>query len=159
MQTSFQLKSACLFFLSLFWSVAAFAAQATFVKDLSSIPPAALAISALLALIGGAAQTANRLADPRVEVRNVVAEIAKDMLTSVVVGLLIFCLGSYLQWPSIVQAGLITLGGYGGSRILDPAVETFIDWISRLGGERRYEVREVENEGPPLRPPSGPAKE
>ena len=134
MPTRLQLKAIVSFWLLLFWSVAAFAAQATFVGDLRDIPPAAVAISVLLACIGGAAYTAQKLAAPDVAVKSVPLEVLKDVLTSVVVGVLIFCLGSFLEWPSVVQAGLITLGGYGGSRILEPSLATFIKWISRLGG-------------------------
>jgi hypothetical protein len=129
-----QLKRFVSIWLMVFWSAAAAAAQATFAHDLRDIPPAAVAISVLLAVIGGAAYTAQKLADPAVVVKTVGAEIIKDVLTSVVVGVVVFCLGSYLEWPSVVQAGLITLGGYGGSRVLEPGLATFIRWISRLGG-------------------------
>lgn len=134
MPASLQLKQLVWTLLLLFWSAAAMAAQATFANDLSDIPPAAIGISMLLAVIGGSAYTAQKIADPVTVVRNAGLEIVKDLLTSVVVGLCIFCLGSYLNWASVVQAGLITLGGYGGSRVLEPAVAAFIRWISRLGG-------------------------
>ena len=135
MPTSIQLKSFLTLWLLLFWSVTAIAAQVTFVGDMRDIPPAAVAISVLLSIIGGAAYTASKIAATDIVVKSVPLEVLKDVLTSVVVGFLIFCLGSYLEWPSVVQAGLITLGGYGGSRILEPALATFIKWISRLGGD------------------------
>ncbi len=134
MPSRLQLKQFVGIWLLLFWATAAFAAQATFANDVTDIPPAAIAISCLLAIIGGAAYTAQKIADPATVVKNVTLEIVKDLLTSVVVGLCIFCLGSYLNWASVVQAGLITLGGYGGSRVLEPAVAAFINWLGRLGG-------------------------
>lgn len=133
MPASLQLKQFVGIWLLLFWATAAFAAQATFSHDVTDIPPAAVAISCLLAIIGGAAYTAQKIADPNVTIRSPAKEIVKDVLTSIVVGLVIFCLGSYLQWASVVQAGLITLGGYGGSRVLEPLLSGFLKWIGRLG--------------------------
>jgi len=134
MPTPVQLKAFVSFWLLLFWSLAAYAAQATFVSDLRDIPPAAVAISILLACIGGAAWTASKLASPNVHVKSVPLEVVKDVLTSIVIGLLIFFAGSYFEWPSVVQAGLITLGGYGGSRVLEPALAMFLKRMSGLFG-------------------------
>jgi hypothetical protein len=117
-----QLKTLVTSFLLMFWSVAAYAAQATFVGDLRSIPPAAVAISVLLSIIGGAAHTAEKIAAVNVVIKSVPAEIAKDVLTSIVAGFVTFCIGSYMELPAVVQAGLITLAGYGGSRVLKPMV-------------------------------------
>jgi hypothetical protein len=120
MHAASQLKNSISAFLLLFWSCAAYAAQATFVGDLREIPPAAVAISLLLSLIGGAAYTASKIASPTVTIKSVPAEVIKDVLTSIVVGFITFCLGSYMEWPAVIQAGLITLAGYGGSRVLEP---------------------------------------
>jgi hypothetical protein len=134
MQVAHQLRSALSAFLLLFWSVAAYAAQATFVGDLQSIPPAAVAIAVLLSLIGGAAYTASKVANPNVTVKSMPAEIVKDVLTSIVVGFVTFCIGSYMEWPAVVQAGLITLAGYGGSRVLEPMLAIAIQRFSKLFG-------------------------
>jgi hypothetical protein len=129
-----QLKRFVSIWLMVFWSAAAAAAQATFAHDLRDIPPAAVAISILLAVIGGAAYTASKLAAVEVQVKSVPLEITKDVLTSVVVGLLVFFAGSYFEWPSVVQAGLITLAGYGGSRVLEPALAVLVKRMARLFG-------------------------
>lgn len=119
-----------------FWATAAWAAQSSFGTDMASIPPSAIAISALLAIIGGAAYSAQKVANPDTVIKSILLEVIKDILTSIVIGLLVFFLGSWLQWASVVQAGLITLGGYGGSRVLEPALQSFISWISRLGAKQ-----------------------
>ncbi len=137
MLTRLQLKDLFFGWLCAFWVPAVWAAQSTFAGDITAIPPAAIAISVLLAIIGGAAYTAQKIADPVVVIKSIPAEIIKDVLTSIVIGLLIFFLGSYMQWASVVQAGLITLGGYGGSRVLEPALSTFLKWIGRLGERAR----------------------
>ena len=129
MPASLQLRKILWAKMLMLWSCAAFAAQATFANDLAAIPPAAIAISVLLAVIGGAAYTAQKIADPNTVVKSNALEIVKDTLTSVVVGLLIFFMGSYWQLASVLLAGLITLGGYGGSRVLEPALERLIEWI------------------------------
>jgi hypothetical protein len=129
-----QLRSFVSAFLLLFWSFAAYAAQTTFVGDLSSIPPAAVAISLLLSLIGGAAYTASKIASPTVTIKSVPAEIVKDVLTSLVVGFITFCLGSYMEWPAVIQAGLITLAGYGGSRVLEPMLAWALGKGAKLFG-------------------------
>jgi hypothetical protein len=126
-----QLKTLVTSFLLMFWSVAAYAAQATFVGDLRSIPPAAVAISVLLSLIGGAAHTAAKIAAPDVVIKNVLAEVIKDVLTAIVVGFITFCIGSYMEWPAVVQAALITLAGYGGSRVLEP----MLAWMLAKGAK------------------------
>ncbi|ABO60600.1 hypothetical protein Bcep1808_7730 (plasmid) [Burkholderia vietnamiensis G4] len=120
--------------LMLFWSVAAYAAQATFVHDLSDIPPVAVAISCLLSIIGGAAFTAQKIADPAVTIVSPVKTIIRDVLNSIVAGLLVFCIGSYFNWAAVAQAGLITLAGYGGSRVLEPVLSALIDRLSKFVG-------------------------
>lgn len=135
MPISLQLKKIVWGWLITFWSAAAWAAEASFGSDMTSIPPAAIAISVLLAIIGGSAYSAQKLADPNTVIKSVPLELIKDILTSIVVGLLIFFLGSWLNWASVVQAGLITLGGYGGSRVLEPSLGAFINWLGRLGAK------------------------
>lgn len=114
------------------WSAAAVAAQTTFARDLAALPLDAVAISMVLALIGGGAYTAQKIADPNVVIKSRKHEVVKDMLNSIVVGLLIFFGGVWQEWGSMPLAILITLGGYGGSRVLEPALLSFINWISRL---------------------------
>jgi hypothetical protein len=134
MPASLQLKRLCFIWLTLFWSGLAYAAQATFVHDLSDIPPVAVAISCLLSIIGGAAFTAQKIADPGTLVTRPVVTIVRDVLNSIVAGLLVFFLGSYFNWSSVVQAGLITLAGYGGSRLLEPVLSALIARISKFVG-------------------------
>jgi hypothetical protein len=126
------------FFLMLFgtiWSVSAWAAQTTFVGDLADIPPAAVAVSVLLAIIGGAAFTAQKMADPTVVVKSVVLEIIKDTLNSVVAGILTFFVLSWAGWPAVLQAAGITIAGYGGSRVLEGYLNAGLSRILRLGAK------------------------
>jgi hypothetical protein len=118
----------------MFWTTAAWAAQVTFVEDLTMIPPAAVAISALLSIIGGAAFTAQKMADPATVVKSVTLEIIKDILASVVAGLLTFFVCSWAGFAPVLQAACITIAGYGGSRVLERYLNTALMRIDTLAG-------------------------
>lgn len=135
MRDSLQLKQLLWAWLASFWTASAWAAQTTFAGDLATIPPAAVAVSALLAFIGGAAFTAQKMADPATVVKSVALEIIKDILVSIVAGLLTFFTCSWLGWPPMLQAACITLAGYGGSRVLERYLIAGMSRIDRLGGK------------------------
>lgn len=135
MRDSLQLKHICWAWLTAFWVTGAWAAQTTFVGDITGIPPAALAISCLLSTIGGAAYTASKLADPSIIVQRVALEITKDLLASIVAGLLTFFICSWMGIASVLQAACITLAGYGGSRVLERYLNVGFSRIDELGGK------------------------
>lgn len=115
------------------WSVSAWAAQETFAKDITSIPLGAVAVAMALAFIGGLAFTTQKIAKPDVSVPSVPLEIFKDIVNSLVAGLGMFFLASWIGatvLPPFAQALFITVAGYGGSRFLEQLLtETF----ARLG--------------------------
>lgn len=135
MRHSLQLKQLCWAWLASLWTASAWAAQTTFVGDLAAIPPAAVAVSALLAIIGGAAYTAQKMADPAITVKSIPLTIVSDLLASVVAGLLTFFLSSWAGFPAVLQAACITLAGYGGSRVLERYLVAGMARIDRLGGK------------------------
>jgi hypothetical protein len=116
--------------LGVLWTTGAVAAQTTFANDITSIPPGAIAVAMLLAFIGGAAYTTSKVANPTVVVASVPLEIVKDIMSSLVAGLVTFFAGAYLGWSPFLQALCITVAGYGGSRVLEAAVGQL---ISRMG--------------------------
>ena len=130
-----QLKQHVWAWLITLWSASAWAAQATFAGDLAAIPPAAVAVSVLLAIIGGAAFTAQKMADPATVVKSVALEILKDILASIVAGLLTFFMCSWLNFAAVLQAACITIAGYGGSRVLERYLNSALLRIDRLGGK------------------------
>ncbi len=135
MRDNLQLKKMTWAWLASFWVSSACAAQATFAGDLSTIPPAAIAVSVLLAFIGGAAFTAQKMADPATVVKSVTLEIIKDLLASIVAGLLTFFVCSWLNFAPLLQAACITIAGYGGSRVLERYLNSALLRIDRLGGK------------------------
>lgn len=129
-----QLKQLAWAWMASFWSVSAIAAQATFPGDLSSIPPAAVAIAVALAFCGGAAATLRKIANPATVVRSVPLEILADMGCSVLAGLVTYFFCAWREYAILLQACLIPLAGFGGSRLLEKAITVVEARIDRLAG-------------------------
>ena len=130
-----QLKQFIWAWLASFWSASAWAATATFASDLSKIPPAAVAVAIVLSLIGGAAATLQKIANPDFVVKNVSLEILKDIFGSLVAGLVTYSLCAWQELPLLLQPGCITIAGYGGSRVLERYLSAGMASIDRLGGK------------------------
>lgn len=135
MLDSLQLKKICWAWLASFWSAGAVAAQATFGSDLSTIPPAAVAVAVVLALIGGAAATLRKIASPTITIKSVPLEVTSDLLLSLLAGLVTYFLCAWQEVPILLQAGLIPLAGFGGARVLEAYLSGALAKLnSRLGG-------------------------
>lgn len=136
MAKSLQLRYAIWAYLLLNWSVVAYAAENSLADGIEAIPLKALAYVFVLSVVGGAAGTLTKLARPDAQVRNLSLEIAKDVLTSIVAGMLAFFITMW--WKDVnywLQAGLVTMAGYGGSKVLDVALaEGFLPWLQRAFG-------------------------
>lgn len=120
MAKSLQLKYAIWACLFLNWGAVAYAAENPLVEGLESIPIKALGYVLALSIVGGTAGTLTKIARPDVLVRNLPLEITKDMLASVVAGLLVFFVTMWWEGVNFwLQAALVTMAGYGGSKVLD----------------------------------------
>lgn len=135
MRNSHQLKKLCWTWLMTFWSAGAWAASTTFASDLSTIPAAAVAVAVGLALVGGAAATLQKIANPEFVARSMTLEIIKDIFASVVAGLVTYSLCAWQEIPLLLQPGCITIAGYGGSRVLERYLAAGMTRIDRLGGK------------------------
>lgn len=132
MRNAIQLRKFFFAWLMLMWSVATWAAESAFVKGMSEIPIEAIQLTAILSLIGGAAFTTNKISRPDIVVKNTWLEMAKDLLASLVSGLVTFFFTSWWAAPFWLQAALITLSGYGGSRALDKYLaDALFAWIDK----------------------------
>lgn len=134
MHDRLQLKAVAVW-LMMFWSASAWAASATFPADLSSIPSAAVAVAVALALVGGATATLQRIANPEAVINHLWLEVARDILSSVVAGLITYFACAWQGFPALLQAGIITIAGYGGSRVLERYLSAGMNRIDRLGGK------------------------
>lgn len=135
MAKSVQLKWTIWCYLILTWSAVCYAAEArSLTEGLSSIPARDVGVVLVLSIVGGVAGTLVKLTKRDVIVANLPLEIAKDMMASLVVGLLTFFFTSWWDGVSYwLQAGLIMLAGYGGSKVLDMLLdEGGIPWLRSL---------------------------
>lgn len=135
MAKSVQLKIAFWIYLCAFWGAAAYAAETDLAKGIESIPFQSIKYVLIFSLIGGAAGTLNKIANPEVIIPRVWLEVVKDMVASLVVGMVIFFLVSWTQLAFWLQAIFITLGGVGGSKALDQAlINGLYPWLGRAFG-------------------------
>ena len=141
MAKNVQLKYAVQAYLLLTWSAFAYAAESPFIAGIESIPARAFVYVLGLAVIGGAAGTLTKLSRPDTVVRNLPLEICRDILASVVAGMLVFFFTSSVKWFDFwLMAALVTLAGYGGSKVLDlllvdgalPALKNLIQRIFNI---------------------------
>lgn len=138
MAKSLQLRYAAWYILIVQWAgwSTAYAAENPLVTGIEAIPIKAFIYVLALSIIGGTAGTLAKLSRNDIVVRNLPLEIAKDIVASLVAGLLVFFFSSW--WESInfwLQAALVTMAGYGGSRVLDVAlVDGFFPWMQRVFG-------------------------
>lgn len=133
MPSSF-IKSIIWFYFAVIWCVSALAAEpvlAAAAPTVADLPLRALVAAMLLALIGGAARTAQKLADPKVIVHSIYLTIFADVLTSVAVGMATFFLVAWREFSPLLQAFIITVAGYGGSTFLETYV---INIVRRFNG-------------------------
>lgn len=131
-KSSAQLKAGIWIYILLTWSVACFAAETrTLAQGLSTIPIQDIGIVIVLAVVGGATGTLVKLTKRDVVIVNMVLEVAKDTMASIVVGLLAYFSTNWWEGINLwAQAVLILLGGYGGSKVLDVILdEGGIPWL------------------------------
>ena len=122
---------------ALLWTAAAYAmarqSEAAIADGLAGIPVASLALALLLALIGGAASTFQRLASTDPPARSMALEVGSAITASIVAGLAAFFFCEWREWPAPLCALAITLASWGGKRLLDQAVDA---GLRRIQGEQ-----------------------
>lgn len=121
-KSSAQLKAGIWIYILLTWSMACYAAETrTLAQGLSSIPVQDIGIVLVLSVVGGITGTLLKITKKDVLISNMALEIAKDMMASIVVGLFAYFLTNWWgdDFNLSAQAGLILLGGCGGSKFLD----------------------------------------
>ncbi|MEX3555913.1 MAG: phage holin family protein [Burkholderia gladioli] len=123
--------------LALVWPLSAWAASVTFTDDLANIPFAAVAMCLFLSFIGGLASTLQKLAAQTPAARSLWLEIAKDLVVSLVAGLLAFFVSEWMNFQAVLEAGVITLAGYGGSRVLDRLLDRALREVDNNAGAGR----------------------
>jgi hypothetical protein len=132
---SLQLKTAIWLWAMVLWGSAAYAAETDLAKGLEAIPFAAIKYVLIFSFIGGVVGTLNKITNPNIVVQRVWLEVLKDLMSSLLAGMLAFFFTSWMPISFWIQAALITLAGVGGSKILDRMLEGgMFPWIDRLFG-------------------------
>jgi hypothetical protein len=117
-----QLKRVLWTYLLCCWASVVYASELTFAEGVDSIPFRALGYVIGLAILGGMASTLPKIVNPTIQIRNVWLEMLKDTVASVVAGLVLFFLATWLQWPWPLQCLVILLGGAGNAKVIDMAL-------------------------------------
>lgn len=131
------------------WGVTVYAAEKDrFVTGIEAIPFEALKYILIIVAISGSAATLTKLTKENAPIiRNLPLEIVKDAVTSFAAGVLAFFVTSWQHEyiPFWLQAIIIFMAGYGGSRFLEtvftegftPAMKGGWDWlVSRITGRQ-----------------------
>lgn len=116
----------------LFFSAFAHAQSVSLAAGLGSIPISNILIACGLSFVGGVAWTSQKEAKAEIENKKIFLTIFSDILVSVVAGLVTFFLLSLATDSALLQAALITLSGYGGTRIMDSYLTVLVDRIKGL---------------------------
>lgn len=105
--------------------------------NLQTIPVKSLVYVGVLAFLGGLASTLQKFSNPRIRVYRVWVEICKDMVTSVVAGMLAFFLAEQTKSPVMLEATVITVAGWAGSKYLDAVTLRILNKVPSLNVDNR----------------------
>ena len=122
MAKNIQLKQVLWTYLFCCWASLAYAAEMTFAEGVDSVPFKAFGYVIGLAVLGGMAGTLPKIVNPAIQIQNVWLEMLKDTISAIAAGLLIFFFTIWREWPWSLQCLLILLGGAGGTKVLDLAL-------------------------------------
>lgn len=95
-------------------------------SDLASIPFSAYVIVTLLSGIGGFVSTLIRLSnEPDEKLVRWKLLVLRDMAASLLAGIVVFFWSESARWETAQAAIMITLAGFGGTKVLDILVDKF----------------------------------
>jgi hypothetical protein len=101
------------------WAGIAYAADLSFAEGIESIPLKALGYVAVLSILGGMAATLPKIINPAVIIINVWGEIIKDVIFSLLAGIILFLVAVWWEWPWPQTCLAIILGGAGNAKFID----------------------------------------
>ena len=99
---------------------------------LASIPPANILVAVGLAGVGGLAWTSQKEAKAEGENKKLLLTVVSDLLVSIVAGLSVYFMLTTVTDSIMIQSAGITIAGYGGTRVLEPATQAVIDFVKRV---------------------------
>lgn len=114
-----QLKRVLWAYLLFCWASVVYASELTFAEGIDSIPLKAIGYVLVLSIVGGMGATLPKIVNPEIVIRNVPLEVVKDVVCSIVAGLIIFFTAIEMGWSWSLTCLLILLGGAGGAKFID----------------------------------------
>lgn len=115
------------------WSITAWAASGA--VDLIGLPWIQIGLGIALATWGGLASTAQRLvaaARDGTRIAPVWPSVLADVLASGGAGFLVYGIGAWQAWDRSLVSVLLFIGGYAGTRLLEPAVTVLVERLIEL---------------------------
>jgi hypothetical protein len=100
-------------------------------ETLSELSVMSVVIAVLLAIIGGAAATLQRVAAAK-DMSRWKLEVMRDLSASIVSGLIVFFVLESMQFNAAREAAVVTLSGFAGSTLLDHLTKRFLNRIDQL---------------------------
>lgn len=116
------------------WSITAWAA-ASDVVDLAGLPWIQISLGTALATWGGLASTAQRLVAAARDGTRIVPVwpgVLADIMASSGAGFLVYGVGAWQAWDRSLVSVLLFVGGYAGTRLLEPAVTVMVERLMDL---------------------------
>jgi hypothetical protein len=108
------------------YTAQAYAVEVPFSDGVSRIPLKALGYVALLSMLGGLASTLQKISNPKSKFKNLLLEVVKDLVVSLVAGVVAFALAEQAGMSAMLEAAIITLSGWAGSNYLDKAYRKYL---------------------------------
>ena len=116
------------------WGVTAWAASSDAV-DLTGLPWVQIGLGIALATWGGMASTAQRLVAAARDGTRIVPvwpSVLADLMASGGAGFLVYGVGAWQAWDRSLVSVLLFVGGYAGTRLLEPAVTVVVERLIEL---------------------------
>lgn len=116
------------------WSITAWAAASDAI-DLTGLPWIQIGLGIALATWGGLASTAQRLVTAAREGNRpapVWPGVLADIMASGGAGFLVYGVGAWQAWDRSLVSVLLFIGGYAGTRLLEPAVTVIVGRLIEL---------------------------
>lgn len=116
------------------WSITAWAAASDAV-DLVGLPWVQIGLGIALSTCGGLASTAQRLVAAARDGTRIVPvwpSVLADVMASSGAGFLVFGVGAWQAWDRSLVSVLLFIGGYAGTRLLEPAVTVMVERLIEL---------------------------
>lgn len=122
MAKSVQLNRVLWAYILFCWAGITYASELSFAEGLESIPLKAFGYVAVLSILGGMAATLPKVINPSIIISNLWGEILKDVVFSLLAGIIVFFIAIWWEWPWPQTCLAVLLSGAGNAKFLDMVI-------------------------------------